>query len=121
LEALYLGRESGELTHRLNQRTAALLRQKTDENGPKIYQTVKDAYSIRSAFVHGNVESKKRRKKAHGLSEPILGYARKSLLIFLQLRKVRSKKEFLNLIDKSLLDETAHKELVDLVKPVVVP
>jgi hypothetical protein len=76
--------------------------------------------------VHGAVGSKnnkkrnERRQTAHSLRIPILDYARVSLLIFLQLRKVRKKDEFLQLIDSSLLDETAHRELVDLVTPVIV-
>jgi hypothetical protein len=127
LEALYLGGKEGELAHRLSQRTAALLRQKISDLGTDIYDKTYAAYSIRSEFVHGAVESNKDRKKnkrrsqtAHDLSAPILDYARVSLLIFLQLRKVKSKEEFLKLIDRSLLDETAHKELIDLISPVVV-
>jgi hypothetical protein len=126
LEALYLGGDDGEYSHRLSQRAAALLRVFTSDLGPDIYKKVKDAYGIRSKFVHGAVEGKKERKKnsrrnnAHNLSVPILNYARVSLLVFLQLRGRKSKEDFLILIDRSLLDETAHKELVELVKSVVV-
>jgi Apea-like HEPN len=126
LEALYLDGEEGELAHRLSQRTAALLRQKLGDSGIDIYKKIKDAYTIRSKFVHGAVESKSaskrntKRRAAHDLNAPILNYARVSLLIFLQLRKVKGKTDFLKLIDSSLLDETAHKEFVDLVKPIIV-
>lgn len=121
LEALYLG--SGveqELRHRLSQRVAALLRQKMSDRGTDIYQKVRDAYDIRSKFVHGAVGGRKGRQAAYDLSIPILEYARVSVLIFLQLRKVKSKDEFLKLIDRSLLDETDYKELIDLVMPVIV-
>jgi hypothetical protein len=125
LEALYLGGNEGQFSHRLSQRTAALLRILTSELGPDIYKQVKDAYGIRSKFVHGSVEGKKDRRKntrrnnAHNLSVPILNYARQSLLVFLQL-KTLGKDDFLQLIDRSLLDYEAHGELVNLLKHIIV-
>jgi hypothetical protein len=116
LEALYLEGKD-ELKHRLCQRVTVVVKQKTKVSGLDIYEKMKTAYDIRSSYVHG-VVSKKTSK--YELSKIILDFARKSLLIFLQLQKTKNKKEFITMIDNSLLDEATHKELKALIKPIVI-
>lgn len=115
LEALYLHKETGELSHRLCQRTAAILKTKSGYSGLQIYQYVKDAYKIRSKFVHGDTAKKCSRQ----LTDLVMNFARQSLLVFLQLGD-RSKKGFLTLIDDSLLDEAKHQELLNMIQPMVI-
>lgn len=121
LEALFLDDNSGELAHKLSQRVAAIIRQRTAVPGPEIYKLMKDAYTVRSKYVHGVVSRKKpKTMPIRELRNSILEYSRKSLLVFLQIKGYKSKSEFLKLIDDSLLDETAQAELLDLLNDVIV-
>lgn len=107
LEALYLKeKELSELTERLSQRVALALEPfgyKTLE----VYNLVKKSYNIRSRFVHG---SKIEQKEIGELPEKILDYCRVSIIIFLQLHNELDKEKIINLLGKSLLDDTEKKE-----------
>ena len=107
LEALYLKeKELSELTERLSQRVALALEPfgyKTLE----VYNLVKKSYDIRSRFVHG---SKIEQKEIGELPEKILDYCRVSIIIFLQLHNEIDKERIINLLGKSLLDDTEKKE-----------
>ena len=107
LEALYLKeKELSELTERLSQRVALTLEPfgyKTLE----VYNLVKKAYDIRSRFVHGsNIEQ----KETGELPEKILDYCRASIIMFLQLHNEIDKDKIINLLVKSLLDDSEKKE-----------
>jgi hypothetical protein len=117
LEALYLTEEeNSELSHRLSQRVAAIMRC-FNINPKNVYNNVKDAYKIRSRYIHGQVIKDEKRQEIRDtqLAEHILNYARISILVFIQLDSWK-KKELIkiidnSLIDNSLLDKDDYKEL----------
>lgn len=112
LEALYLKeKELSELTERLSQRVALALEPfgyKTLE----VYHFVKKSYNIRSRFVHG---SKIEQKEIGELPEKILDYCRVSIIIFLQLHNELDKEQIINLLGKSLLDNTEKKKFHEII------
>jgi hypothetical protein len=122
LEALYSRKEENEsITRSLRQRTALVLSH-FNFKALEIYSKISKLYSFRSDYLHGNVlnykklekkESKNRiknwenrYKNLDSLTEEAFEFARISLLIFLGLRKIDyiEKDNFLNLIDKTLVD-----------------
>lgn len=115
-EALYLkAEERAELSHRLSQRAAGLLGL-FDLVQLEVYNNLKRAYDIRSTFIHGSSFDPERRKDIAELAEKTLNYARVSLLIFLQLKRLTDKESLINKIDNSLLDTNARSKLEELVK-----
>ena len=115
-EALYLkAKERMELSHRLSQRASALLRL-FDFTPLEVYNTLIQAYDIRSTFIHGSQIKPEEHRNAAKLAEKTLEYARVSLLVFLQLKQLIDKEKFISKIDNSLLDEGAHSKLKGFVK-----
>lgn len=110
LEALYLSDPSGELKRRLSQRVALIMKHFGFVPN-KVFEDVKDAYDIRSKYVHGNSLNKKQILKAFEIIENIVQYSRISFLVFLQWKNQYDKKKLLKLIDQALLDETISKKL----------
>ena len=113
-EALFLrAEERTELSHKLSQRASALLR--TFEFEPlKVYNTLKQAYDIRSTFIHGSQITSEERKNAAKIAEKTLEYARASLLIFFQLKHLIDKEKLIGRIDNSILEERAYSKLKKL-------
>jgi hypothetical protein len=113
LEALYLkADERMELSHRLGQRVSALLR----FHGfipLEVYNDVRQAYDIRSTFIHGSQIGKEKQQSAQKLCKEIMEYARVSLLIFFQLKDLE-KDKMINRLDNSLLDENAFQKAKEL-------
>ena len=110
-EALYLkAEERAELSHRLGERAAALL---GIFNFPplEVYNTIKRAYNIRSAFIHGSQTETSELESAGRLARKTLEYARVSLLLFLQLRRSIEKNELISKMDNSLLNADARSKL----------
>lgn len=105
LEALLLGSdERMELDRRLSQRISCVLR--TLGLDPlQIYDSVRKAYSIRSAYIHGAKLKGGSREEASQLVEKLLEWTRKCLLVFLQLHSTNDKRELIKMIDSALLDE----------------
>ena len=113
-EALYLkGKEREELSHRLCQRAAALLRL-MDFTPLEVYNKLNQAYDIRSTFIHGS-QSEFEHQKAQDLCKTVLEYARISLLIFFQLKEAINKEELINKLDNSLLDDRALIKIKELI------
>lgn len=110
-EALYLkAEERMELSHRLSQRASVLL--KAFEFRPlEVYNTLSQAYDIRSTFIHGSHIRLEERKSATKIAEKILEWARASLLIFFQLRHLVDKEKLIGRIDNSLLEERVYSKL----------
>lgn len=115
LEALFLKpEEKAELTYKLGLRTSKLLGMKGFEP-IKVRNYLRQAYGIRSKFVHGSRIEKEDRDNATKFLADILEYARMSIVTFMQLRQEEVEKEKLfNLIDNSLLSEKATKKLTGL-------
>ena len=121
LESLYLkANERSELSHRLAQRIAALLRL-SNFTPIEVYKNIREAYEIRSAYIHGSTLEKKKARHASDLCKTILEYSRISLLTFLQVIGEQIEKEqFINKLDNSLLEETAQKKVRELVAKVMI-
>ena len=114
-EALYLkAEERMELSHRLSQRAAAVLRL-FDFIPLEVYSALSRAYDIRSIYIHGSQIKSEEHKSTTELAEKVLEYARVSLLLFLQLKPTVDKENFISKIDNALLDENAYSKVKKLV------
>lgn len=115
-EALYLkAKERMELSHKLSQRASILL--KLFGFPPlEVYNTLIQAYDIRSTFIHGSQIKPEEHKNLTNIAKKILEYARVSILIFLQLKLLKNKEIIIAKIDNSILDENAFLKLKELVK-----
>lgn len=114
LESLYLNDEE-ELSRFLRLRISKFLGL-AGLNPQHIQDVLKDAYWVRSYFVHGNKISYKKRRKIqrkygneNKLLSEILEYLRLSIIICLAMR--RQKDELIDLIDDSFIDRTKENEL----------
>lgn len=113
LETLYLkAAEREELSHRLAQRVAKVLGF-FNETPIKTYKIIKEAYEVRSNFVHGSPQVGEPSKMKEVLDKTI-DYLRRSILVFLQIGK--KKDDFITLIDKAMLDSQAAEELRKIVQ-----
>ena len=111
LEALFLqANERSELSHRLGQRVAALLRY-VDFKPIEVYRNIKQAYDIRSTFIHGSQIESKKHSFAIKLCGKTLEYARLSLVLFFRLKTEIEKEELIKKLDNSLLDERSEERL----------
>lgn len=116
LESLYLKTaEREELSHRLAQRVSRLLTF-LDHNPLEVYNLLKQAYGMRSKYIHGSQLEKEERQTVGRVTETVINYARQSVVLFLQLRQKIEKEKFLNLIDNSLLSEKASQKLKNQIK-----
>lgn len=120
LEALFLGRdEKADLKYRLAVRVAKLL-SKLGFSGPEVRDRVREAYDIRSTYVHGGHLSPKdqaRTEKRLGtkleqLRLSILDYVRNVILVCV-FGNI-DKDNLLSLLDGSLLDATSEGQLDNL-------
>ena len=107
LESIFLQKNNGELSFRLSLRVACLMKI-LNEDQLKVRDTIKDAYTIRSKFVHGDcIGSKDEEKLAkYGGRDAFI----KKLLEILRIALVvsitmdMSKSDFIQILDKSLLE-----------------
>lgn len=114
-EALYLkAEERAELSHRLSQRASVLLRS-FDFKPLEVYNTLIQAYDVRSTFIHGSQIESEERENAAKIAEKILEYARVSLLIFFQLKHLVDKNRLIGKIENSILEERANLKLRKLI------
>ncbi len=111
LEALFLESVQTEMSYRLGVRIAGLLR--CFGLSPLDAQSVvKQAYDVRSKYVHGDEQDKKWSiQKLLVLSRSVLDYSRLALLVFCQLKGKISRHDLLALVDSSLLDDKSRLEL----------
>jgi hypothetical protein len=132
MEAIY-GKGSSELSYRFQLYAARLLKALGEKveclrqmvgDGEKLRDDLKDAYSVRNKFVHGDIEKiekemgKEKKEKYEDLSERVREYARLSILALLLLGADRggnfkaAKDNMLNLIEESLLAPERLDELL---------
>lgn len=114
LEALLLGDgEKSELSHRLSQRGAKLL--SIFEKKPiTIYKKLKEAYTVRSTYIHGSLSSKT--KDLTELHRDVVDIARICILIFIEKISNQSKKEILQEIDNAFLDSKSNDKFMKELK-----
>lgn len=108
LEALLLkDEERAELSERLSRRTDILLSFFSYQE-IEVSRKVRRAYEIRSRYVHG---SKIGEEDISELTERIMDYARKCIVLFLQVPEDEGKDNLLSAIDRSSLQDESKKSL----------
>ncbi len=118
LEALYLGGgEQQEMSYRLRMRVSRLL-SLIGYNSNEVQEGIKDAYEVRSKYVHGGILQQKDKKKLEAkfgslneFSKRIIDYLRASIVALL---KRPSKTSMIQKIDDSLLDSKKEEEIKKL-------
>jgi len=113
LEALLMDKEA-ELSHRLSERAAALLRH-AGHNPREVYDNVRSAYDIRSRYVHGSAMDRKQAPSATSLARNLAEYCRLALSIFIQLSATRPKKEIVRILDDSIFEAKALDDLRSII------
>lgn len=109
LEALFLKNE-GELSDKLSRRVGIILGAE-GENEIDVYRKVKQAYQVRSRYVHAskNDEDKQATHDISELAEIILDYTRRSIIVMLQLSGEMDKSDVVGDIRKASLNEDAEE------------
>lgn len=111
LEALFLENVQTEMSYRLGMRVAGLMRC-FGFPSVDVQAVVKNAYDVRSKYVHGDEQDNKwSPQKLLELSSSISDYARLALLAFCQLRGKLSRRELMASVEMSLLDDKSRDEL----------
>jgi len=119
LESLFLkGGETQEIIYRLGIRIAKIF-SLLGYDSNKVKEIVRDAYKVRSRFVHGDHPSDKEKRKLNDKYDNIrsfllslLDYLRMSIIIMIFMKE--EKEEFLDLIDDSLVDKDKDSQLNNL-------
>lgn len=115
LEAL-LSEGAQELKRRLCQRVSIVL--KTIGFNPLIINEQIDlAYRIRNKYSHGSAINLKNviKQNINDFIKNLIEYTRFCFLISMQIHPIKTKKEYLKLIDLSLLDEDSYLKLVKII------
>jgi len=123
LESLFLkGGEMQELIYRLSIRIAKIF-VLLGYDSYKVKDIVRDAYKVRSLFVHGAHLSYKQKRKLNreygdirSFLLSLLDYLRISIIVMIFMKK--EKEEFLDLIDDSLVDHDKDTQLANLLTSV---
>jgi hypothetical protein len=117
LEALLLD-ATQELSYRLGLRTAKIM-SLLGSDPREARQLIKDAYHIRNLFAHGSHLSYREKRKLElrykdikNIFSAIANYLRRLIVIMILIRK--TKDEFIDLIDNSLVDRKKEEELDNL-------
>lgn len=126
LEALFLkSGEIHELVYRLSLRVSKLLNS-LGYNLHKVKEIITKSYRVRSHFVHGGLISRNKKRKLaskygnlKNILQQLLNYLRTSIIIMILVD--RRKDEFIDLIDKALIDKQKEKILNDIVSRVKEP
>ena len=114
LEALFLESVQTEMSFRLGVRVAGFLRC-FGLSALDVQAMVKQAYDVRSKYVHGDEQDKKWSiEKLVNLSRSVAEYSRLALLAFCQMKDIISRKDLLILVDNSLLNDESRIELDSL-------
>jgi hypothetical protein len=111
LEALLLAKE-GELSNKLSTRIGILLGYFEAYNSIEVKNKTLKGYEYRSEYVHGSNVNEDIEK----LTERIVDYARKSLVVQLQLTEELGKSELINELDKASLHDKPKENLGTLIE-----
>lgn len=110
-EALLLkSNERSELSHRLSQRAAYILKQ-FNCLPIEVYNDLKRAYEIRSTYIHGGISDPAETSGLKSLSDRILNYIRLSILVFMNNSIKSDKDKLISSIDNAIIDDKAHEKL----------
>lgn len=116
LESLFLkGGEAQELIYRLSIRIAKIF-SLLGYDSYKVKEILRDAYKVRSLFVHGDHLSYRKKRRLNdkygdirSFMLPLLDYLRISIIVMIFIKG--GKEEFLDLIDDSLVDKDKDSQL----------
>ncbi len=117
LEALFLGNE-GELSDKLSRRTGILLGHE-GENEIEVYDKIKQAYRVRSNYVHASKDQSGRENNQpdniNKLTDRVLDYTRRCIIIALQLSNemVEEKSVTMRSAKKRILNDIQNASLND--------
>jgi hypothetical protein len=110
LEALFLY-EKDELVHRFSQRISQFLKLINKTNFPlETYTIIKDAYSIRSRYIHGVIN----KNQGYEIYTKVLDYCRICILAYYQFFEIVTKNDLIKALDNSLLDDEEYNKLKNL-------
>ena len=119
LESIFLQGE-GELSYRLRLRASKLV-SNFGYDPLQATKMIRDAYEIRSKFVHGGLQDFKSKEKlaekygsTNNLIEKILDFLRLAIIVSISMRE--SKEELISTIDESFLTEDGEKKLENLLR-----
>jgi len=116
LEPLFtVADERGENSYKIAMRAARLLRNLGLQNN--IYNDIRDAYTIRNAVVHGGSIKEDLSNRLEEIFGNVLNYLRLSLIIFF-LKYKKKKKDFILMINNSMLDEKDNEKLKSFIKDI---
>ncbi|MHA1127091.1 MAG: hypothetical protein ACTSO7_16665 [Candidatus Heimdallarchaeota archaeon] len=107
--------ERGENSYKIAMRAAKLL--SFFDLKSNVYENLKDAYTIRNAVVHGGKYRTELKDKVMNIYYNVLNYLRISLLVFFLKYKTK-KKDFINLINESMIDQSVNKKLESFIKKI---
>ncbi|MGE0175301.1 MAG: hypothetical protein AB7T49_21135 [Oligoflexales bacterium] len=123
LESLLLF-ESQEVSYRFRKRGAKILGLLIDSPSTEIQTVLKEAYNIRSTFVHGEHLSSKSKEKIisklpaleslEDMEKQLLDYLRKLLVVYIGTNK--AKQELMALVDDALIEDSKSLELSEFMK-----
>jgi len=124
LEAL-LSDSSSKITYKISIHVAGLLRF-FGFNSTKVFEKMKMAYNIRSKLLHGSKLKDNLLEFSKNHTHEIVNYARICLLVCLQLKDKINKEKLIDKIDYAFLDDTANKQLRELIEknifiPIIYP
>ena len=119
LESIFLQGE-GELSYRLRLRASKLV-SNFGYDPLQATKMIRDAYEIRSKFVHGGLQDFKSKEKlaekygsTNNLIEKILDFLRLAIIVSISMHE--SKEELISIIDESFLTEDGGKKLENLLR-----
>ena len=119
LESIFLQGE-GELSYRLRLRVSKLV-SNFGYDPLQATKMIRDAYEIRSKFVHGGLQDFKSKEKlaekygsTNNLIEKILDFLRLAIIVSISMHE--SKEELISTIDESFLTEDGGKKLENLLR-----
>jgi len=112
LEALLSG-GAQELKRRVSQRISIVLKT-IGFNSLIVNEHIDLAYRIRNKYSHGSAINLKKviKQNINEFINNLIEYTRLCFLISMQMHLMKTKKEYLKLLDLSLLDENSYSELV---------
>ena len=110
LESLFtFEKDRGENAYKLSIRSAKLLGL-MGFDVEKVRELIAEAYNYRNKVVHGSFVSQQIKRKMNEIFPQVINYLRISLIIFI-LNQKYEKDKIVEMIDRAMIDEKAHKEL----------
>jgi hypothetical protein len=112
LESLFLKEdETQELMFRVQNRISLLFSYFEGFSSLEVRDNIRQAYKARNKTAHGGTITQNDRKQLQPVHVSLQNYARLSIQIFLQLRKIFPKKTLIDKLDEAFVDHSAREEI----------